>query len=74
MELLGIGSRIKHPSYGVGVIIRLHKRIYDVGFIEGGIEPVSKDLPQRATRKFFATFDGYEKPRRLEITLRENVV
>jgi hypothetical protein len=44
MELLGVGSRIKHPSYGVGVIIRLHKRIYDVCFIDGGIKPVSKDF------------------------------
>ncbi len=44
MELLGVGSRIKHPSYGAGVIIRLHKRIYDVCFIEGGIKPVSKDF------------------------------
>lgn len=44
MELLGVGSRIKHPSYGAGVVIRLHKRIYDVCFIEGGIKPVSKDF------------------------------
>jgi hypothetical protein len=44
MELLGIGSRIKHPSYGVGVVLRLHKKIYDVCFIEGGIKPVSKDF------------------------------
>jgi hypothetical protein len=44
MELLGIGSRINHPTYGQGVVIRLHKRIYDVCFIEGGIKPVSKDF------------------------------
>ncbi len=44
MELLGLGSRIKHPSFGVGVVIRLHKRIYDVCFIEGGIKPVAKDF------------------------------
>lgn len=44
MELLGVGSRIKHPSYGPGVVIRLHKRIYDVCFIEGGIKPVSKEF------------------------------
>ncbi|MDB5246499.1 MAG: hypothetical protein JWQ40_893 [Segetibacter sp.] len=44
MELLGVGSRIKHPSFGDGVVIRLHKRIYDVCFIEGGIKPVSKDF------------------------------
>lgn len=44
MELLGAGSRIKHPSFGVGVVVRLHKRIYDVCFIEGGIKPVSKEF------------------------------
>ena len=44
MELLGVGSRIKHPSFGVGVVIRLHKRIYDVCFFEGGIKPVAKDF------------------------------
>ncbi len=44
MELLGIGSRIKHPSYGTGVVIRLHKRIYDVCFFDSGIKPVSKDF------------------------------
>jgi hypothetical protein len=44
MELLGVGSRINHPSFGVGVVIRLHKRIYDVCFFEGGIKPVAKDF------------------------------
>lgn len=44
MELLGIGSRIKHSSFGVGVVIQLHRKIYDVCFIEGGIKPVSKDF------------------------------
>jgi len=44
MEILGIGSRIKHPRYGIGVVIRLHKKIYDVCFIEEGIKPVSKDF------------------------------
>ena len=45
MEILGIGSRIKHPKYGAGVVIRLHKKIYDVCFIDEGIKPVSKDFP-----------------------------
>lgn len=44
MELLGVGSRIKHPSFGIGVVIKLHKRIYDVCFIESGIKPVAKDF------------------------------
>ena len=51
MELLGVGSRIKHPSYGAGVVIRLHKRIYDVCFIEGGIKPVSKDFAVEVIEK-----------------------
>ena len=25
-SLLGIGSRVKHPAYGDGVVIRLHPR------------------------------------------------
>src|SRR5689334_16605038 len=44
MELLGVGSRVKHPSYGDGVVIRLHKKVYDVCFIEQGIKIVSKDF------------------------------
>lgn len=44
MELLGIGSRIKHTSYGDGVVIRLHKRVYEVTFIEHGIKTVAKDF------------------------------
>lgn len=44
MELLGVGSRIKHPSYGVGVVVRLHKKVYDVCFLEHGIKIVAKDF------------------------------
>ncbi|HYJ63218.1 MAG TPA: hypothetical protein VEV62_05710 [Parafilimonas sp.] len=44
MEILGIGSRIKHPSYGSGVVIRLNKKNYDVCFIENGIKQVAKDF------------------------------
>ena len=44
MDLLGVGSRINHPSFGVGVVVRLHRRIYDVCFIEAGLKPVAKDF------------------------------
>jgi hypothetical protein len=44
MDLLGVGSRINHPSFGAGVVIRLHRRIYDVCFIEAGVKPVAKDF------------------------------
>ncbi len=44
MEILGVGSRVVHPTYGMGVVIRLHKKVYDVCFIEQGIKLVSKDF------------------------------
>lgn len=41
--LLGIGSRVRHPAYGDGVVIRLHKVAYDVCFILYGIKQVGKE-------------------------------
>ena len=51
MELLGIGSRISHPSFGAGVIIRLNKRSYDVCFISSGIKQVLKDMELEVIEK-----------------------
>lgn len=42
-EKLGIGSRVKHPAYGDGVVIRLHKAAYEVCFIMYGIKMVGLD-------------------------------
>ncbi len=39
---LGIGSRVKHPAYGSGVIIRLFQAAYEVCFIQYGIKEVGK--------------------------------
>ncbi len=44
MELLGIGSRVIHPTYAEGVVIRLHKKVYDICFMQHGIKMVSKDF------------------------------
>jgi hypothetical protein len=44
MELLGVGSRVKHPSYAIGVVTQVHKRVYEICFIESGIKTVSKDF------------------------------
>ncbi len=40
---LGIGTRVKHPAYGDGVVIRLHKAAYEVCFILYGIKQVARD-------------------------------
>lgn len=39
-NLLGIGSRVKHPAFGDGVVIRLHAAAYDVCFTLYGIKSV----------------------------------
>jgi hypothetical protein len=51
MDLLGIGSRVKHPSFGVGVVIRINKKAYDVCFVEHGIQPVKKDFDMDVIQK-----------------------
>lgn len=42
-EVLGVGSRIKHPAFGPGVIIRLNIAAYDVCFHTYGIKMVGKE-------------------------------
>lgn len=39
---LGIGSRIKHPEFGAGVVINVKQKTYTVVFIERGRIEVSK--------------------------------
>lgn len=43
MKLLGIGSRIKHAEYGVGVITNVTSKYYWVTFIEKGVETIELD-------------------------------
>lgn len=42
-KALGIGSRVRHPAYGDGVVIRLHKVSYEVCFILYGIKQVGRE-------------------------------
>ena len=41
--LHGVGSRLKHPAYGDGVVIRLHQAAYEICFMLYGIKMVGKD-------------------------------
>jgi hypothetical protein len=43
ISYLGVGSRIKHPAFGDGVIIRLHSIAYDVCFFLYGVKQVGKE-------------------------------
>jgi len=41
--ILGIGSRIKHSTYGVGVVTNVASKMYWVTFIENGLETIEVD-------------------------------
>ena len=41
--ILGIGSRIKHPTHGVGVVTNVTSKMYWVTFIENGLETIDID-------------------------------
>lgn len=43
MELLGIGSRIKHKDYGKGVVTNVYTKQYWVTFIDKGLETIALD-------------------------------
>ncbi len=40
---LGIGSRVVHPAFGQGVVIRVHQMAYEVCFVSFGVKPVGKN-------------------------------
>ena len=42
MEELGIGSRIRHPEFGIGVVINVKPRTYITVFTERGKIEVAK--------------------------------
>ncbi len=41
--ILGIGSRIKHPKHGLGVVTNATSSLYWVTFIENGLETINID-------------------------------
>ena len=43
MKLLGIGSRLKHAEYGLGVVTNVTSKHYWVTFIENGLETIDID-------------------------------
>ncbi|WP_378173494.1 hypothetical protein [Aquimarina sp. SS2-1] len=51
--ILGIGSRIKHPTHGLGVVTNVTSKMYWVTFIENGLETIDVD-------EDFEVIDGVE--------------
>jgi hypothetical protein len=42
-SLLGIGSRVKHPQFGKGVVIQVRSDAYEITFIEHGTRKILRD-------------------------------
>jgi hypothetical protein len=44
MEILGIGSRVKHPQMGKGVVVQARSDAYEICFIEYGVRLIKRDF------------------------------
>jgi hypothetical protein len=42
-EKLGIGSRVRHPQMGKGVVVQVRSDAYEIGFIEYGVKLIKRD-------------------------------
>ncbi len=41
--MLGVGSRIKHPQFGKGVVVQIRSDVYEITFIEHGTRQISRE-------------------------------
>ena len=47
--LLGPGSRVQHPAFGIGVVMKLHAAAYEICFVQHGLKLVGKDYDNWTT-------------------------
>jgi len=65
--ILGVGSRIKHPQFGKGVIVQIRSDAYEITFIEHGIRVILRDyegmeiIEAVETPSDLATYEKVEK-------------
>ncbi len=64
--ILGIGSRVDHPAFGTGVVIKLHPVAYDVCFITFGIKTIPKTYSE------WEIIDDIEPEEEITFTAAEN--
>ena len=43
MKYLGIGTRVKHPEFGMGVVLNIYSTYYKIVFVEEGEERIPLD-------------------------------
>jgi hypothetical protein len=67
IETLGIGSRIKHPQFGKGVVVQVRSDAYEICFIETGTRQIMRDyeglevIESVETPSDVATYEKIEK-------------
>jgi hypothetical protein len=65
--ILGVGSRVKHPQFGKGVIVQIRSDAYEIGFIEHGVRQILRDyvgmeiIDAVETPSDLATYEKIEK-------------
>ena len=42
-SILGVGSRVKHPQMGKGVIVQVRSDAWEIGFIDFGVRQIKRD-------------------------------
>ena len=66
-KILGVGSRVKHPQMGKGVIVQIRSDAYEIGFIDFGVRQIMRDyeglevLEAVETPDDLATYEKIEK-------------
>ena len=65
-QLLGVGSRVRHPAYGDGVITKLFPAAYQVCFIVYGVKEIGKkydkwEVVERIEPEDSVTFSRFER-------------
>ena len=43
-EIPGIGSRVKHPQFGKGVVVQIRSDAFEICFIENGIRQIQREF------------------------------
>lgn len=65
--ILGIGSRVKHPQFGKGVVVQVRPDAYEIGFVDYGVKQLMRDfqglevIEAVETPSDMATYEKMEK-------------
>ncbi len=65
--VLGVGSRVKHPQMGKGVIVQIRSDAWEIGFVDFGVKQIMRDyqgleiIEAIDTPSDLATYEKMEK-------------